>query len=157
MKKVILSKNLLRNKITNLKRKGKKIVLVHGVFDLVHLGHIYYFQEAKSNGDILVVSITADKFVNKGLNKPLFQEKERLKFLSQLSLIDFVYCNDAKDASGIIKLIKPNFYVKGPDYKKEGDEAGNLGTELRAIKKVKGKFLTTSNVQYSSTNIINKN
>ena len=157
MKKVILSKNLLRNKITNLKRKGKKIVLVHGVFDLVHLGHIYYFQEAKSNGDILVVSITADKFVNKGLNKPLFQEKERLKFLSQLSLIDFVYCNDAKDASGIIKLIKPNFYVKGPDYKKkEGDEAGNLGTELRAIKKVKGKFLTTSNVQYSSTNIINK-
>ena len=157
MKKVILSKNLLRNKITNLKRKGKKIVLVHGVFDLVHLGHIYYFQEAKSNGDILVVSITADKFVNKGLNKPLFQEKERLKFLSQLSLIDFVYCNDAKDASGIIKLIKPNFYVKGPDYKKkEGDEAGNLGTELKAIKKVKGKFLTTSNVQYSSTNIINE-
>ena len=120
MKKVILSKNLLRNKITDLKRKGKKIVLVHGVFDLVHLGHIYYFQEAKSNGDILVVSITSDKFVNKGLNKPLFQEKERLKFLSQLSLIDFVYCNDAKDASGIIKLIKPNFYVKGPDYKKRG-------------------------------------
>ena len=71
-------------------------------------------------------------------------------------MIDFVYCNDAKDASGIIKLIKPNFYVKGPDYKKIGDEAGNLVTELRAIKKVKGKFLTTSNVQYSSTNIINK-
>ena len=76
MKKVILSKNLLRNKITNLKRKGKKIVLVHGVFDLVHLGHIYYFQEAKSNGDILVVSITADKFVNKGLNKPFKKKKD---------------------------------------------------------------------------------
>ncbi len=157
MKKVILSKNSLKKEIAKLRRKGKKIVLVHGVFDLVHLGHIYYFQEAKSYGDILIVSITSDKFVNKGLNKPYFQERERLKFLSQLSLIDFVYCNDAKDASGIINLIKPNFYIKGPDYKKKiGDEAGNLGTELMAIKKVKGKFLTTSNVQYSSTNIINE-
>ncbi len=157
MKKVILSKNSLKKEITKLKRKGKKIVLVHGVFDVVHLGHIYYFQEAKSNGDILVVSITSDKFVNKGLNKPYFQESERLKFLSQLSLVDFVYCNDAKDASNIIKLIKPNFYIKGPDYKKKlGDEAGNLGIELKAIKKVKGKFLTTSAVQYSSTNIINE-
>jgi len=155
--KIILSKDQLKKKIFRLKNKKKKIVLVHGVFDLVHLGHIYYFQEAKSYGDILVVSITSDRFVKKGLNKPYFNHNERLNFLSNLSLVDYVYCNDTKDASTIIKTLKPDFYVKGPDYKKKtGDEAGNLDIELNAIKKVKGKFLTTSNVQFSSTNIINE-
>ena len=123
----------------------------------MHLGHIYYFQEAKSYGDVLVVSLTSDKFVNKGLNKPYFNEKDRLNFLSQLSLVDYVYCNDEKDASNIIKYLKPDFYVKGPDYKsKSGDEAGNLGIEKKAIQKVKGKFLFTSTVQYSSTKLINE-
>ena len=157
MQKIILSKDLLKKQLNKLKTKQKKIVLVHGVFDLVHLGHIYYFQEAKSYGDVLVVSLTSDKFVNKGLNKPYFNEKDRLNFLSQLSLVDYVYCNDEKDASNIIKHLKPDFYVKGPDYKsKSGDEAGNLGIEKKAIQKVKGKFLVTSTVQYSSTKLINE-
>ena len=157
MQKIILSKDLLKKQLNKLKTKQKKIVLVHGVFDLVHLGHIYYFQEAKSYGDVLVVSLTSDKFVNKGLNKPYFNEKDRLNFLSQLSLVDYVYCNNEKDASNIIKHLKPDFYVKGPDYKnKSGDEAGNLGIEKKAIQKVKGKFLVTSTVQYSSTKLINE-
>ena len=157
MQKIILSKDLLKKQLNKHKTKQKKIVLVHGVFDLVHLGHIYYFQEAKSYGDVLVVSLTSDKFVNKGLNKPYFNEKDRLNFLSQLSLVDYVYCNDEKDASNIIKYLKPDFYVKGPDYKsKSGDEAGNLGIEKKAIQKVKGKFLFTSTVQYSSTKLINE-
>ena len=157
MNKIFLSKNLLKKEILKLKKKSKRIVLVHGVFDVVHLGHIYYFQEAKSYGDILVASITSDRFVNKGLNKPYFSEKDRLTFLSQLSIVDYVYFNDTKDASLIIKTIKPDYYVKGPDYKtKKGDEAGNLGYEMNALKKANGKFITTSNVQYSSTKIINK-
>ena len=116
MNKIFLSKNLLKKEILKLKKKSKKIVLVHGVFDVVHLGHIYYFQEAKSYGDILVASITSDRFVKKGLNKPYFSEKDRLTFLSQLSIVDYVYFNDTKDASLIIKTIKPDYYVKGPDY-----------------------------------------
>ena len=157
MHKIILSKDLLKKQLNKLKKQKKKIVLVHGVFDLIHLGHIYYFQEAKSYGDVLVVSLTSDRFVNKGLNKPYFNEKDRLNFLNQLSIVDYVYCNDSKDASNIIKYLKPDFYVKGPDYKtKSGDEAGNLGIEKKAIKKVKGKFLITSSVQYSSTKLINE-
>ena len=95
--------------------------------------------------------------MKKGLNKPYFNQNERLSFLNHLSIIDYVFCNDAKDASNIISLIKPDFFVKGPDYKtKTGDEAGNLGIELKAINKVNGKFITTSNAQFSSTNLINK-
>ncbi len=157
MSKIILSKHLLKEKIKNLKKKNQKVVLVHGVFDLVHLGHIYYFQEAKSYGDKLIVSLTPDKYVKKGLNKPYFNEKERLSFLSQISLIDYVYCNDEKDASKIIKFLRPDFYVKGQDYKnKSGDEAGNLGLEKKALKEVNGRFIITSTTQFSSSSIINE-
>ena len=77
-------------KINNLKHvrskfKTKKIVLVHGVFDVLHIGHIEYFKEAKKNGDILVVSVTANEFVNKGINRPYFNEKNRILLLNELS------------------------------------------------------------------------
>ena len=79
-------KNLTEIKKISKKYRDKnlKVVLVHGVFDLIHPGHIDYFREAKSYGDILFASITSDKFVNKGFNKPYFNENERAKFLSNL-------------------------------------------------------------------------
>ena len=60
-----------------LKTKNKKTVLCHGVFDLLHIGHIYYLEEAKKNGEILIVSLTSDKFVNKGPSRPVFNEFQR--------------------------------------------------------------------------------
>ena len=137
-------------------KKNKKIVLVHGVFDLVHLGHIQYFNEAKKHGDILVVSLTADKFVKKGINKPHYDQYQRSKVLSSLSIVDYLTISDDFHASKVIQILKPNYYVKGPDYaKKEGDVAGNLKTELSVLKKNKGKFLTTSGEQFSSSKLIN--
>ncbi len=157
MNKIFISKTELAKKVSKLRKQNKKIVLAHGVFDVVHLGHIYYFEEAKSHGDILVVSITSDRFVNKGLNKPYFNQKDRLSFLSRLSIVDYVYCNDETNASSLITAIKPSFYAKGPDYKKKkGDEAGYLSKELSALKKVKGEPIITSTRQFSSTNIINE-
>ena len=157
MSKILTSKIELKKKIVELKKRGKKISLVHGVFDILHLGHIYYFNEAKTYADILIVSITADKFVDKGINKPYFNDKDRSVFLKQLSNIDYVFCNHAKDSTEVINIVKPNFYVKGPDYSSEkGDEAGNLKKELNALKKAKGKFVITSGKQYSSTKIINE-
>ena len=138
-------------------KKNIKIVLVHGVFDLVHLGHIQYFNEAKKNGDILVVSLTADKFVKKGINKPHYDQYQRSKVLSSLSVVDYVTISDDFHASKVIKILKPNYYVKGPDYaKKGGDVAGNLKRELRVLKKNKGKFLTTNGEQFSSSKLINE-
>ena len=105
----------------------------------------------------MVVSVTSDRFVNKGLNKPYFIEKDRTLFLSHFSIVDYVYCNDDKDSSFLIKAIKPNFYVKGPDYSTEkGDEAGNLKKEMAVLKKVGGKLIITTGRQFSSTKIINE-
>ena len=85
----------IKNKILdiqNLKKlknrfKGKKIVLCHGVFDLLHVGHISYFKSAKKLGSILVVSVTHDKFVNKGPGRPAFSINNRLKFLQVIQII----------------------------------------------------------------------
>ena len=72
-------KILSENKLKELKKFKKKIVLCHGVFDLVHIGHIEHFQEAKNYADILIVSVTSDKFVNKGPGRPFFSIEKRLK------------------------------------------------------------------------------
>ena len=82
--KIILLENLI--KIANIKKKeGKKIVLCHGVFDLLHVGHIKHFKQAKSFGDILVVTVTPDRFINKGPGRPVFDENLRMEFLSKLN------------------------------------------------------------------------
>ncbi len=98
-------------------RSQKKIVLCHGVFDLVHLGHIKHFKSAKKYGNYLIVSITTNKFVNKGPGRPIFDQYERLEYLKELRIIDDVVISNSKSAEDVIKLIKPDFYVKGPDYK----------------------------------------
>ena len=102
--------------IQNIKKK-KKIVLCHGVFDLLHLGHIKHFKSAKKFGDYLVVSITTNKFVNKGPGRPIFNQLERLDFLKELRIIDDVVISNSNSAEDVIKVIKPDYYVKGPDYK----------------------------------------
>ena len=102
----------------------------------MHIGHIEYFTEAKQISDILVVSLTADKFVNKGLNRPYFKDRIRAKFIESISQVDYVVLNNSHSAVNLINLIKPNFYVKGPDYKKtDGDTHGYLNSEIRCCKK----------------------
>ena len=136
------------------KLKTKKIVHCHGVFDLLHYGHINYFNEAKKNGDILIVSITSDKFVNKGSFRPYFNEKIRAKAISSLEIVDYVIINQSMTAVKMIHLLKPNYYVKGPDYRNTKDK--NLNLEKNAINKVNGKIIFTSGKTFSSSNIINK-
>ena len=87
-----------------LKKKGKKIVHCHGVFDLLHIGHLKHFKSAKKFGDILIVSITPDKFVHKGLNRPYFNAQQRLESLASIEIIDFVVLNNSPDSINIIKF-----------------------------------------------------
>ena len=100
--KIVLA-DKLEKIIKNLKSKGKKVILCHGVFDLLHIGHIRHFQEAKSLGDILVVSITESKFVNKGPSRPAFNDRLRLEALSALNVVDYVTINSTPTATQIIK------------------------------------------------------
>ena len=90
MKKKVLSLESLGQIAAKQRNKGKKIVLCHGVFDLLHLGHIRHFKEAKSLGDILVVTLTPDRYVNKGPLRPAFNEKLRLEAIAALDVIDFI-------------------------------------------------------------------
>ena len=96
-------------KILNKERtKGKKIVLCHGVFDLLHIGHIRLFKEAKNFGDILVVTLTPDQFVNKGPNRPIFSLDTRMESVAALKDVDYVAPNIFVNAAQLIKLLKPN-------------------------------------------------
>ena len=155
--KKILNIDSLSKILQKYKSKGKKIVLCHGVFDLLHIGHIKHFEEAKSLGDILIVTVTPDQYVNKGPNRPAFKTHYRLEALASLENIDFVCENKWSNAINTIKKIKPDIYCKGPDYKKnEEDITGKIDEEVTATKKVGGKVVYTSDITFSSSNILNK-
>ena len=128
-------KNLedLKTIAADLKLKGKKVVHCHGVFDLLHIGHIKYFEEAKTFGDVLVVTITPDEFVHKGPNRPAFTTALRLEALAALESIDFVSANKWPIAVETIKIIQPDIYCKGPDYKEHKDDVtGKIDEEEKA-------------------------
>tara|TARA_B100000795_G_scaffold269697_1_gene259985 strand:- start:208 stop:1683 length:1476 start_codon:yes stop_codon:yes gene_type:complete len=139
------------------KKNGKKVVMCHGVFDLLHLGHIKHFEKAKSLGDIVVVSITADKFVNKGPGRPAFNESDRAESISAIKDVDYVIINNEFTSTKLILQTKPNIYCKGPDYKnKFNDITGEIKNEITSIKKVGGKIFYTDGKTFSSSNLINK-
>ena len=94
------------------KKKGKIIALSHGVFDLLHPGHIFHFEQAKTKSDILVASITADKYVLKGPGKPFFNEQLRAHSLASLEMIDFVIITNEKSAVSTIKKLNQIIILK---------------------------------------------
>lgn len=143
-----------------LKRNGRKIVHCHGVFDLIHPGHIYHFRSAKKYGDVLVVTITADKFVKKGPGRPTFNEDLRAEFLAALSDIDYVAIARFDSAIEVIKFIQPDFYVKGPDYKHRKPNPKlprKLGVEQATVEKFGGKLVYTDDeIIFSSSHLLNE-
>lgn len=139
------------------KKKGIKIVQCHGVFDLLHPGHIRHFREAKAQGDCLVVTVTPDCFVNKGPGRPVFAELLRLEALAALEDVDYVVLNDAPDAISAILKIKPSFYVKGKEYKNHADDVtGKISEEVKAIESVGGVVYYTDDIVFSSSNLLNR-
>ncbi|MFC2118136.1 PfkB family carbohydrate kinase [Bacteroidota bacterium] len=147
----------LKETIANLKSKGKKIVHCHGVFDLLHIGHIKHFEEARTFGDVLVVTITLDEYVRKGPNHPAFTTALRLEALSALEAVDYVAANRWPAAVETIKMLMPDIYCKGPDFKNHSDDiTGKIIDEEEAVKSVNGKIRYTSDITYSSSNLLNK-
>ena len=157
MKEKIINLKELSQIFSELRSEGKKIVHCHGVFDLLHIGHIKHFEEAKKFGDVLVVSITPDEFVNKGPNRPAFTTSLRLEFLSALESVDYVVANKWPTAEEIIKIIQPNVYCKGPDYKNHLDDiTGKIKDEVDTVSSVGGKIMYTDDIAFSSSSLLNK-
>jgi rfaE bifunctional protein nucleotidyltransferase chain/domain len=147
----------ISNVIADEQNKGLKVVHCHGVFDLLHPGHLRHLQEARKQGDKLVVSITPDRFVNKGPGRPAFSEKLRLEQLAALVYVDYVVLNDTPDAISIIKKIKPNIYVKGSEYKNhDADITHKIADEVGAVKSVGGEIYYTDDIVFSSSQLINR-
>jgi len=155
----------MKNKLLDIKkisylRKKKsslKIGLAHGVFDLLHFGHIKHLQTAKNNCDILIVSITSSKFVKKGPDRPYYNDQERLNFLSSLEFVDYVHLSKEDTGKKIIEDLKPNIYFKGNEYEiKSNDITNKIDDEIKVLKKNKGKIFYTNEKTLSSSNLINK-
>lgn len=135
--------------------KNKKVGMCHGVFDVVHLGHLKHFEFAKKKVDFLVVSLTSDRFVKKGDDRPIFSTTQRLQFLSKIKSIDFLIISDNETSEKNIKSIKPTYYFKDQEYKFI-DLTRNIEKELSVLKKYNGKILYTNLETFSSSKIINK-
>ena len=135
----------------------KTIGLCHGVFDLLHPGHLKHLVKAKELVDVLIVSITADRYVNKGPGRPAFTEQLRAEALANLISIDFVVICPYATASEIISAVKPNFYIKGNDYiNEESDATGNILRERQMVEKFGGKMMNTDEIVFSSSELINR-
>ena len=146
----------LKKKILLEKSKKKKIIHCHGVFDLIHIGHIKHLQSAKNEGDFLVVSLTSDKFVNKGPGRPVFNYNLRAEVISSLECVDAVIVNDHQLPTKLIEIIKPDIYFKGPDYKKDAkNNAKDIVKDIKSVKKVGGKIVFSEDITFSSSNLIN--
>ena len=149
--------DVLEAKSKQFNGEGKRIVLCHGTFDLIHTGHIRHLQEAKKQGDLLFATITADNFVNKGPGRPVFSELLRAESLSALSCVDFVGIVNSRTAEQPITKIKPHIYVKGNEYKNASDDiTGNITKEKQLVEKFGGVICFTNDITFSSTNLLNE-
>lgn len=142
---------------SHLRAQGKKVVQCHGVFDLLHIGHIKYFEAAKRYGDVLVVTVTADEHVNKGPDRPAFSQDLRLAAVAALEVVDHVAVSRWPTAVDSIRLLKPDFYVKGSEYQNSADDrTGGIVAERKAVEEVGGRLIFTDQIMFSSSALLNR-
>jgi len=132
--------------VKKLKKQGKKIVFTNGCFDLIHIGHVSLFQKAKTLGDILIVAINSDKSLAglKGPKRPLVGQKDRVKLLSAIDVIDYVVIFGEQTPYNLLKKLTPDVLVKGGDYKIEDIIGREFVKKVYRYPLVKGK--STSNL-----------
>ena len=146
----------LARRIAQLKKEGKKIVHCHGCFDLIHPGHIKYLQAAKRMGDILVVTLSPDKYVDKGPGRPVFSEDLRAECLAALECVDYVAINEWPTAEETLRHLRPHYYVKGQEFESLEDKTGKLQREYQVLQEIGGEMRFTQEIVFSSTQLLNK-
>lgn len=136
-----------------LKKEGKKLVFTNGCFDILHVGHVRYLTQAKALGDILVLGLNRDRSVKslKGSGRPVTTESERAEVLSALEAVDYIVLFGEKTPERLIRSVRPNFLVKGGDWKKK-DIVGSSFVESYGGKVMSLPFADG----YSTTHLIEK-
>ena len=133
--------------VRHVQREGKKVVTTNGCFDVLHVGHVRYLQEARKLGDILIVAVNSDSSVRalKGEPRPLVPEDERAEMLAALECVDYVTIFSELDPIALLLELKPDIHVKGGDYKLE------QLIEREAVESYGGKVVVGFNVPGKST------
>jgi len=140
-----------------LRRLGKVVVQCHGTFDLVHPGHIVHFEEAKALGDVLVVTVTSENFVNKGPGRPYFNDEMRSRWLAALACVDYVVLVPHAAAVEAIECVRPAIYCKGREYENPAnDVTGNIGSDVATVRRLGGEVRYVGSVVFSSTRLLNE-
>ena len=133
----------------------KKTILCHGVFDIVHPGHVRHLTYAKSQADIMIVSCTGDKFIDKGIYRPHIPQKMRALNLAAFEMVDYVLIDENKKPLNLLKKLKPDYFAKGFEYTSKGLPAATQ-EEKKELDKFGGKLIfTPGDIVYSSTKFIN--
>lgn len=162
-----MSRRSARDKITTIeglaeiaaqaRAQGKTVVLCHGVFDLLHLGHVRHLEAARREGMVLIVTLTADRHVNKGPGRPVFAQQLRAEMLASLELVDWVGVNEERSAENLLRKVRPDVYVKGSEYAAASDDVtGKIVAEREAVESYGGRIVFTTEETYSSSTLINK-
>ena len=156
MGKIVTKAEYAKDIKKKMKQDCRAVVLCHGVFDLVHPGHIIHFEQAKAMGDVLVVSVTSEKYVRKGPGRPYFNDEMRLKFLAAIECIDYVMLSEGYTVDDIVEVVEPDIYVKGEEYRNfEDDITGKITEEQELVEKHGGRIEFTCGQVFSSTKLIN--
>ena len=145
--KKIITIEEIEGRVLLLKKENKVIVTCNGAFDILHIGHIKFLEEAKQKGDILIAGLNSDKSVknNKGPNRPITNEKNRAEFLAALESVDYVVIFNEEDPKYLLSIIKPDIHVNGNEYGYdciEADVVKENGGKIHLVKNY-GGFSTT--------------
>jgi rfaE bifunctional protein nucleotidyltransferase chain/domain len=144
----ILRRMQLRRELDARRARGERIVFTNGVFDLMHMGHVRYLQQARGLGDCLIVGVNADETVRrlKGPKRPLLPEIERARLLAALAAVDYVTIFEEDTPEALIRALQPDVHVKGGDYKPdelpEADAVKEYGGEVRILPFLPGRSTT---------------
>jgi bifunctional ADP-heptose synthase (sugar kinase/adenylyltransferase) len=140
-----------------LRQQGKKLVQCHGTFDLIHPGQVMHLEEARSLGDILVVTINAEKSGACSSSKPFFNDQLRARSLAALSCVDYVVMMPSGSACDAIACVKPHFYCLGRESEDEdGEGNGSVAEECRTVRQFGGQVHHTSAASFRSSRLLNR-
>lgn len=150
---MLIDKEFGKQLVEILKSQNKKVVFTNGCFDILHVGHLRYLNEAKKQGDVLIIGVNSDASVKrlKGESRPINNQFDRAEMLSGLKAVDYTVIFEEDTPEELIAILKPSIHVKGGDYKKEDLPETKIvesyGGEVRILSFVEGK---------STTNIVKK-
>lgn len=150
----------LQEIIADLHRAGQRVVFTNGCFDIIHPGHILHLQQARQQGDVLIVALNSDESARqlKGPDRPVFSQNERATVLAALEPVDYITIFQTQRVTGIIKAVKPDIYVKGGDYTletlvdEEREALEQCGAQIVILPEI-GSFSTTGVIERVRNNL----